>query len=66
MPFILKSICLGIPCGIFTLFLSAKCPQIIARRKHPGRSAKNPAVGAKVKSAGLQLLGQTEAAEQSE
>lgn len=52
--------------NIYTLFLPPKCPQIIARRKRSGRSAKNPAVGAKVKSTGLQLLGQTEAAEQSE
>lgn len=64
--FLLNGVCFRIPTGIFTLFLSPKCLQIIARRKRPGRSAKNPAVGAKVKSTGLQLLGQTEAAEQSE
>lgn len=61
-----KSICFRIPSRILTLCVSPKCPQIIARRKRPGRSAKNPAVGAEVKSTGLQLLGQTEAAEQSE
>lgn len=52
--------------NIYARSPSPKCLQIIAGRKRPGRSAKNPAVGAKVKPTGLQLLGQTEAPEQSE